>query len=297
MSWAARPAVLTRSLWTRTLMPLTFPLAREWKRAPRRSGDRPAGRTAVRLHRLLVGRDDVGSGVDRREAQELLAGVRHLVGNAGRHHRDPAGDDPLALLGDRDERRAGDHHDRLLGAVGVARQAPARIDLEQRAAGRGRPRPGPVGGRRTPPRRCLPLDPRLLELSGVERFHHGPPLPCSAPELRPTSWGYPRRTVISGQEHLSAREERLGWILGSSRSGSTWLASMLAAIDGATSIDDPHLGHHLGHGRQRAGADDAARAEARVRPLLLLRPLSRGVASSAARPDHREVRSAARRTG
>jgi hypothetical protein len=41
-------------------------------------------------------------------------------------------------------------------------------------------------------------------------------------------------------------EDRLAWIFGSSRSGSTWLLRMLAALDGVVAIDDPHLGHHLG---------------------------------------------------
>lgn len=44
----------------------------------------------------------------------------------------------------------------------------------------------------------------------------------------------------------SARsEDRLVWIFGSSRSGSTWLLRMLSELDGAVAIDDPHLGHHL----------------------------------------------------
>lgn len=45
---------------------------------------------------------------------------------------------------------------------------------------------------------------------------------------------------------LSQNEERLAWIFGSSRSGSTWLLRMLAKLDGVVPIDDPHLGHHLG---------------------------------------------------
>jgi Sulfotransferase family len=45
---------------------------------------------------------------------------------------------------------------------------------------------------------------------------------------------------------LAKREDRLAWILGSSRSGSTWLLRMLSAIDEVVPIDDPHLGHHLG---------------------------------------------------
>lgn len=40
-------------------------------------------------------------------------------------------------------------------------------------------------------------------------------------------------------------ERRLIWIVGSSRSGSTWLTKMLSAHDGVVAIDDPHIGHHL----------------------------------------------------
>jgi Sulfotransferase family len=40
--------------------------------------------------------------------------------------------------------------------------------------------------------------------------------------------------------------DRLVWIFGSSRSGSTWLLKMLSDFDGVVPIDDPHLGHHLG---------------------------------------------------
>jgi Sulfotransferase family len=45
---------------------------------------------------------------------------------------------------------------------------------------------------------------------------------------------------------LEADEDRLAWIFGSSRSGSTWLLRMLASVDRVVPIDDPHLGHHLG---------------------------------------------------
>jgi hypothetical protein len=45
---------------------------------------------------------------------------------------------------------------------------------------------------------------------------------------------------------LARHEDRLVWIFGSSRSGSTWLLRMLAELQGAVPIDDPHLGHHLG---------------------------------------------------
>jgi sulfotransferase family protein len=45
---------------------------------------------------------------------------------------------------------------------------------------------------------------------------------------------------------LASREDRLVWIFGSSRSGSTWLLRMISELDEAVAIDDPHLGHHLG---------------------------------------------------
>jgi hypothetical protein len=45
---------------------------------------------------------------------------------------------------------------------------------------------------------------------------------------------------------IEISEDRLVWIMGSSRSGSTWLLRMLSELDGAVPIDDPHLGHHLG---------------------------------------------------
>jgi hypothetical protein len=51
----------------------------------------------------------------------------------------------------------------------------------------------------------------------------------------------------SGDNGFSlASEDRLVWIFGSSRSGSTWLLRMLSELDDAVTIDDPHLGHHLG---------------------------------------------------
>jgi hypothetical protein len=40
--------------------------------------------------------------------------------------------------------------------------------------------------------------------------------------------------------------ERLAWIMGSSRSGSTWLLRMLSDTGEVSAIDDPHLGHHIG---------------------------------------------------
>ncbi len=45
---------------------------------------------------------------------------------------------------------------------------------------------------------------------------------------------------------LAENEDRLAWIFGSSRSGSTWLLKMLSELEGVVPLDDPHLGHHLG---------------------------------------------------
>jgi Sulfotransferase family len=55
------------------------------------------------------------------------------------------------------------------------------------------------------------------------------------------------RSRLPGGPSPSERlDDRLAWIFGSSRSGSTWLLRMLAELDGAVPADDPHLGHHLG---------------------------------------------------
>ena len=61
-------------------------------------------------------------------------------------------------------------------------------------------------------------------------------------------------------------ERRIIWILGSSRSGSTWLLSMLSKLDGVVPMDDPHLGHHLGVWRPipLAWADDETSPELRT---------------------------------
>lgn len=49
-----------------------------------------------------------------------------------------------------------------------------------------------------------------------------------------------------GDFSIARSEESLVWILGSSRSGSTWMLRMLADLHGVVGLDDPHLGHHLG---------------------------------------------------
>ena len=46
--------------------------------------------------------------------------------------------------------------------------------------------------------------------------------------------------------YLSDNERELAWIMGSSRSGSTWLLRMLRELRAVVGVDDPHLGHHLG---------------------------------------------------
>jgi hypothetical protein len=49
-----------------------------------------------------------------------------------------------------------------------------------------------------------------------------------------------------GARYLQANEHRIAWIMGSSRSGSTWLLKMLRELRELVGVDDPHLGHHLG---------------------------------------------------
>jgi hypothetical protein len=56
----------------------------------------------------------------------------------------------------------------------------------------------------------------------------------------------PRADGTRAPFSLGASEDRLAWIFGSSRSGSTWLLRMLGSLDRVVPIDDPHLGHHLG---------------------------------------------------
>ncbi|MQA73454.1 MAG: hypothetical protein GEU88_03720 [Solirubrobacterales bacterium] len=51
---------------------------------------------------------------------------------------------------------------------------------------------------------------------------------------------------MDAAQYLASNEDRLAWIMGSSRSGSTWLLRMLSELDEVAAIDDPHLGHHLG---------------------------------------------------
>jgi len=64
------------------------------------------------------------------------------------------------------------------------------------------------------------------------------------------------------------QEKRLAWIFGSSRSGSTWLLKMLSDLEAVVTIDDPHLGHHLGVWRPIPLAWAACEDPPRLRTLL-----------------------------
>jgi LPS sulfotransferase NodH len=75
---------------------------------------------------------------------------------------------------------------------------------------------------------------------------------------------------------LATSEDRLVWIFGSSRSGSTWLLRMLSELDGAVAVDDPHLGHHLGVWRPIPLAWSAAEREPRLTTLLELKRHKQG---------------------
>ena len=63
-------------------------------------------------------------------------------------------------------------------------------------------------------------------------------------------------------------DAQLTWILGSSRSGSTWLLRMLGELPHVATIDDPHLGHHLGVWRPIPLAWAAADDEPELSTLL-----------------------------
>jgi hypothetical protein len=69
-------------------------------------------------------------------------------------------------------------------------------------------------------------------------------------------------------ERLAESEDRLAWIFGSSRSGSTWLLKMLSELEGVVPVDDPHLGHHLGVWRPIPLAWAACEEPPELRTLL-----------------------------
>jgi hypothetical protein len=66
---------------------------------------------------------------------------------------------------------------------------------------------------------------------------------------------------------VAPRDDEISWIFGSSRSGSTWLLRMLGDIDGVATIDDPHIGHHLGPWRPISLAWAAADGEPELQVL------------------------------
>jgi hypothetical protein len=54
------------------------------------------------------------------------------------------------------------------------------------------------------------------------------------------------RRVIRREGTLKATESSLAWIVGSPRSGTTWLASLLAKVPGVGFVNEPLIGLHLG---------------------------------------------------
>jgi hypothetical protein len=70
------------------------------------------------------------------------------------------------------------------------------------------------------------------------------------------------------------RAVRTAWILGSSRSGSTWLLRMLADLSGVVAIDETHIGHHLGVWRPISLAWATAEA---APPLTTYREIKRSL--------------------
>ena len=85
--------------------------------------------------------------------------------------------------------------------------------------------------------------------------------------------GTNRMSRSSGEREfsLATSEDRLVWIFGSSRSGSTWLLRMLSGLKGAVAVDDPHLGHHLGVWRPIPLAWSASENQPKLTTLLDLK--------------------------
>lgn len=73
--------------------------------------------------------------------------------------------------------------------------------------------------------------------------------------------------ALDGEAYLAGNEDRLAWIMGSSRSGSTWMLRMLSEHRSVVGIDDPHLGHHLGVWRPLPLAWAAASERPRLKTL------------------------------
>ena len=85
--------------------------------------------------------------------------------------------------------------------------------------------------------------------------------------LEPTGRRTEAEQAVVQARRLLDREDRVAWILGSSRSGSTWLLRMLTDLDGIAGVDDPHLGHHLGVWRPLPLAWATAQSRPELRTL------------------------------
>lgn len=58
---------------------------------------------------------------------------------------------------------------------------------------------------------------------------------------------YRRKVTSNGREGGGIRPENLVWIFGAARTGSTWLGSMMADLDGHDWWHEPMVGHLFGH--------------------------------------------------
>src|SRR5215211_8365421 len=140
----------------------------------------PAG-----LDRLLVGAHDVRAGVHGGEAKRLGAGVADRMWLVSGDQRHAAALEQPALVADLDLGPAVHHHDRLLGAVGVAGQMAARVDLEHRRPARDRTGAGPQRRSTAPARRALAFDPGVAELQALEvHGSHALPFARAGPASR-----------------------------------------------------------------------------------------------------------------
>ena len=74
--------------------------------------------------------------------------------------------------------------------------------------------------------------------------------PSEQPEARWNRWRAQARTTTGQLRRAVGRERRgsdaqLVWIMGSPRTGSTWLVNLLAFVTGSPMIDEPLIGVHL----------------------------------------------------
>lgn len=74
-------------------------------------------------------------------------------------------------------------------------------------------------------------------------------------------------SALDGESYLAENEGRLAWIMGSSRSGSTWMLRMLTEDPSVVGVDDPHLGHHIGVWRPLPLAWATAAEQPRLKTL------------------------------